>query len=98
MKPKQRKTKRRGLKNSFRYFRNTDCKYFPCHKVNPDEFNCLFCFCPVYFAICPGTPEYIEKDGTVYKNCADCEYPHIPENYDAVVECISLLLNGEQND
>ena len=38
------------MENSHRYFRNVDCAYFPCHEVkNPEEFNCLFCYCPLYF-------------------------------------------------
>lgn len=98
MKPETKKSRRIKREASFNYFSNRKCKYFPCHKMNPDEFNCLFCFCPVYFAICPGTPEYIEKDGSTFKSCIDCEYPHKAENYAAIIECLTSMLNGKDNE
>ena len=36
------------MKNSFYYFENRDCQYYPCHKEMA-EMNCLFCYCPLYF-------------------------------------------------
>ena len=33
------------MKNSFYYFENRDCQYYPCHK-GMAEMNCLFCYCP----------------------------------------------------
>ena len=37
------------MENSACFFRNYECAGFPCHKVEDDEnFNCLFCFCPLY--------------------------------------------------
>ena len=36
------------MENSYRYFENRACKYYPCHEVENDEMNCLFCFCPLY--------------------------------------------------
>ena len=36
-------------KNSCHFYANRDCEYFPCHTVaDPDNFNCLFCYCPLY--------------------------------------------------
>lgn len=71
---------------SYRFFQNRDCEYFPCHKgVTEDEFNCLFCFCPLYALgdTCGGgfryTPEGI-------KDCSACTFPHKPANYDAVCD------------
>ena len=30
----------------YAYFCNRECEYFPCHPTdNPEEFNCLFCYC-----------------------------------------------------
>lgn len=52
------------MENSYKYFKNTDCKYFPCHKGLSDDFNCLFCYCPMYsMPNCPGSKTYIEKNG-----------------------------------
>ena len=49
------------MENSYRFFENKDCKYFPCHKGLAD-FNCLFCYCPMYrLEHCPGNPRYFEK-------------------------------------
>ena len=51
------------MENSYKYFKNKDCKYFPCHK-GLDDFNCLFCYCPLYeMKNCPGNKRYIEKNG-----------------------------------
>lgn len=71
-------------KNSHRYFRNAACKYFPCHEVEDDScFNCLFCFCPLYFLEdCGGTPRYTE-DGI--KDCTPCVKPHVPGGYDRIM-------------
>ena len=49
--------------NSFCYYKNTACSYFPCHKVDNDEdFNCMFCYCPLYALgdKCGGNFKYIE--------------------------------------
>lgn len=33
----------------YTWFQNKECEYFPCHKdVREEEFNCLFCYCPLY--------------------------------------------------
>mgnify|MGYP000051950745 CR=1 FL=1 len=33
----------------YQFFCNRECEYFPCHKnADPDNFNCLFCYCPLY--------------------------------------------------
>ena len=29
------------MKNSYRFFENRDCQYFPCHQ-GLEDFNCLF--------------------------------------------------------
>ena len=50
------------MQNSYRYFANKECKYFPCHE-SKEDFNCLFCYCPMYrFSDCPGNPRYFEKN------------------------------------
>lgn len=81
------------MKNSYRFFENTDCKYFPCHKGLTD-FNCLFCYCPMYpLEHCPGKAEYKEVNGKMLKICTDCTFPHKPENYDTIIK---FLINGYQ--
>lgn len=74
------------MENSHRFFENKDCKYFPCHK-DLDEFNCLFCYCPMYTSEhCLGNPEYMEKKGKRIKVCTNCSFPHQPENYDKIIK------------
>lgn len=71
---------------SSRYFENLSCEFYPCHKL--ERMNCLFCFCPLYrFENCGGSPNYITAaDGRRIKDCSDCAFPHIEENYDRVIE------------
>lgn len=72
--------------DSHRFFSNTACKYYPCHD-SPTPLNCLFCFCPMYtLPNCPGKPQFKEKNGRIIKRCAGCDFPHRPENYDAVMQ------------
>jgi Zn-finger protein len=72
------------MKNSHRFFNNRECQYFPCHKTGrPDEFNCLFCFCPLYFlAECGGNFTVLESG---VKDCTACMIPHTPKGYDHVL-------------
>lgn len=73
------------MENSYRFFCNKDCQYFPCHETDdPDNFNCLFCYCPLYALgdKCGGNFKYI---GGVCKDCSDCKVPHIPKNYDYII-------------
>ncbi len=65
------------------FFRNVDCAYFPCHKgLDAAEFNCLFCFCPLYWLDdCGGNPAL--RDGL--KDCTGCTVPHGPGGYDRVL-------------
>ena len=72
------------MKNSNKFFRNDDCKYFPCHQgMDPDSFNCLFCYCPLYFLgpDCGGDFVYNEKG---VKDCQECTKPHLPEYYNTI--------------
>lgn len=75
------------MENSYRFFNNHKCKYFPCHSTqNEAAFNCLFCYCPLYgINECGGKFGYT-KDGV--KICTDCHLPHLPSYYDVVVEKI----------
>ncbi|MCM1039863.1 MAG: cysteine-rich small domain-containing protein [Ruminococcus sp.] len=76
------------MENSYRFFENRDCQYFPCHKKDGD-FNCLFCYCPLYMKEhCPGAPEYLEREGGRLKVCTNCTFPHQPENYDKIMQIL----------
>ena len=81
------------MENSYRFYRNTACKYFPCHKVkNEEEFNCMFCYCPLYFLEdCGGN--YIINNGI--KDCTNCLIPHSPNGYDYINKKI-MAINSER--
>lgn len=76
------------MKNSHAFFRNAQCEYFPCHQVNNDEnFNCLFCYCPLYhLENCGGNSKMLENG---IKDCSNCIVPHKAENYDYIVKKMS---------
>jgi Zn-finger protein len=81
------------MENSERFFRNVDCKYFSCHEgCDPERFNCLFCFCPLYSLgeECGGNFRYVGEDRKV-KSCMECALPHDPAFYDAVMERLREL-------
>ncbi|NLD20436.1 MAG: metal-binding protein [Clostridiales bacterium] len=83
------------MSEHFKFFTNKKCEYFPCHEVeNADDFNCLFCFCPLYALgdKCGGNFTYL-KNGV--KDCSNCTVPHgrdshtyITDRYQDIVELI----------
>ena len=65
---------------AFRFFQNRTCEFFPCHETDcPEDFNCLFCYCPLYFLgeNCGG--DFRMKNGV--KDCTLCLKPHRREGY-----------------
>ena len=74
--------------NSYRFFQNRECEFFPCHEVQDEAaFNCLCCYCPLYLDDnCIGSPEYIITGrGQRIKDCSSCLVVHSPEMYDKVI-------------
>ena len=72
------------MEEKYRYFAHRECEFFPCHPgADPEAFNCLFCYCPLYCLgkNCGGNFTILENG---VKDCSGCLYPHIQENYDAV--------------
>lgn len=70
---------------NFKFHCNKDCEYFPCHKVkNPDDFNCMFCYCPLYAlgSKCGGNFRYTDEG---IKDCSDCMIPHSKGAYDYIM-------------
>ena len=75
----------------YKFFCNRECVYFPCHKgVDPEHFNCLFCYCPLYALgeRCGGNFRYTDKG---IKDCSGCPVPHIPENYAHIIRRFSEI-------
>ena len=72
-------------KHDHSFFQNQDCRYFPCHDVkDQEEFNCLFCYCPLYTLgdRCGGAFTYTERG---VKNCTGCTLPHSAGGYEYVL-------------
>ncbi len=68
------------------FVQNRDCEYFPCHEgADPEGFNCLFCYCPLYALgeDCGGSYTYTEQG---IKDCSGCRIPHCREHYDDIVK------------
>lgn len=80
------------MSSNYKFFRHTHCEYFPCHKVaNPETFNCLFCYCPLYALgdQCGGNFTYLSSG---IKDCSNCMLPHSLKGYDHVMNKIPDLM------
>ena len=80
------------MKNSYRYYENKECEYYPCHKKEGDAFNCMFCCCPLYALgdKCGGNFVYLESG---IKDCSNCYIPHSANGYDYVMSKMDLVLD-----
>ena len=70
---------------NYKFTQHKACEFFPCHDTSkPEEFNCLFCYCPLYALgeNCGGNFKYTE-DGI--KDCSDCLVPHKKKNYEYIM-------------
>ncbi len=73
------------MEKRYRFFQHRECEYFPCHTgVAEEDFNCLFCYCPLYTLgeACGGNFEYTDSG---VKSCSNCSFPHKRANYDALM-------------
>lgn len=76
----------------YNFFQNRECEYFPCHKgVQEQDFNCLFCYCPLYCLgdRCGGSFAYLDNG---IKDCSGCVKPHRRENYDKIMEKMAQVM------
>lgn len=72
-------------KDNYKFFSHRECEYFPCHNTkNEDEFNCLFCYCPLYTLGegCGGNYRYTEEG---IKDCSNCLVPHGKDAYEKIM-------------
>ena len=75
------------------FFTNRSCKSFPCHDVPEAEFNCMFCYCPLYdYDDCGGN--YVWNDKGI-KNCKNCAFPHFRDNYPKVIKKLKEKMYGQ---
>lgn len=86
------------MRDNYKFFSHKNCEFFPCHKVkNLDDFNCLFCYCPLYVLgnKCGGNFSYNEKG---IKNCSKCVLPHKKQNYDYIIKKFNEILEITKNN
>ena len=77
---------------NYKFFQNTQCEYFPCHKnADPETFSCLFCYCPLYALgdKCGGNFTYTH---TGIKDCSGCLRPHRRECYEDIMTEMEQVL------
>jgi Zn-finger protein len=81
------------MSEHYKFFQHKECEYFPCHTTEDiDQFNCLFCYCPLYFiAECGGNNVYNNN----IKICTNCSIPHIQNGYDHIVNKL-IEINKEK--
>ena len=80
---------------AYAFFCNKKCECFPCHIVDDeDDFNCLFCFCPLYLLDdkCGGGFSYSENG---IKDCSKCTLPHKKENYGLITGKLSEIIKSK---
>ena len=80
------------MTHQYEFFSHRNCEFFPCHKTDrPQDFNCLFCYCPLYaFGPACGGNYRFTKEGR--KDCSACMFPHRRENYHTVQEKLEQLI------
>jgi len=78
--------------DKYKFFSHKECDFFPCHKVdNEDNFNCLFCYCPLYTLgdKCGGNFTYTD---TGIKDCSNCMVPHSKNAYEYMMSKSEILM------
>ena len=74
------------MERHYDFVQNRACEFFPCHPgIDPEKFNCLFCYCPLY-ALGDRCGGHFQYTAGGIKDCSACLRPHIRENYDKILE------------
>ncbi len=80
-------------KGSYKHFSNTECEYYPCHKI--ENQNCLFCYCPLYFFDdCGGNFTYTNG----YKDCSYCIKNHDENSFEYVLDRLKKKLEERRRE
>ncbi|MGL4999475.1 cysteine-rich small domain-containing protein [Cetobacterium sp.] len=83
---------------NYKFNQNKNCEFFPCHKIeNKEDFNCLFCYCPLYMLGNECGGQYKHTVGGI-KDCSDCILPHIKDiGYDHIQKKMMTVLEIVRN-
>ncbi len=78
----------------FSFFTHRKCEAFPCHKgADPDNFNCLFCYCPLYMLGDKCGGNFVYTEGGI-KDCSNCLVPHRRDNYGYIIGRFSEIVEA----
>ena len=78
----------------YSFFQHKNCEAFPCHGAEDvTNFNCLFCYCPLYILgrECGGEFMYL-KNGV--KDCSSCLIPHERDRYGDIVGKLKVIVDN----
>lgn len=82
----------------FSFYSHKECEFFPCHETKDTEnFNCLFCYCPLYAlgSKCGGNYKYTENG---VKDCSHCTLPHKRKNFGYIMNKYNEIMEiAKQN-
>lgn len=79
------------MSEHYKFFQNKQCEFFPCHKGVPEEeFNCLFCYCPLYMLKDQCGGGFVMSNGI--KDCSHCTKPHDKNSYDFIMAKMGLVI------
>ncbi len=83
---------------NYKFFQNKKCEFFPCHDLEEEKFNCLFCYCPLYMLKddCGGDFVYLENG---IKDCSNCTVTHMKDSgYAHVINKMAEVLEKAKKD
>lgn len=83
---------------NYMFINHSKCEFFPCHETEkPEDFNCLFCYCPLYALgdRCGGNFAYI--DGGI-KDCSNCLIPHSEGGYAYIMKMFPKVAELAKRD
>lgn len=75
----------------YKFNPNRQCEFFPCHQGVPEEqFNCLFCYCPLYMLGDQCGGDFKITNGV--KDCSNCTKPHDEESFDFIMAKMKTVI------
>ena len=79
------------MSEHYKFNQHLKCEFFPCHKgVEPEIFNCLFCYCPLYLLQDECGGDYQMNNGI--KDCTHCKKPHDENSYAYIMSKMKLVI------
>jgi len=72
------------MTDNYKFCQSKGCEFFPCHSgIAESDFNCRFCYCPLYpYDDCGGNYKILDNG---VKDCSECKIPHTKGNYEYII-------------